>query len=386
MMHMLCKHGGGQTSTLSVHFYKYMISLTSRVHQDLDKVMQKPGAFCWWYLDLVDEMGDGMVLVWSFGLPFLPGARLRPRPVDRPALSVAVYRGGRADFYLLQQLAGTDVAMSEGWWQFGDSTIALTEHHGARRLVAKLDMPVPATRARLVGEVEAHGQGCRLSRTTCGDSRHGWSPLMTAARGTAEIVWGNTTGDAIALDGRSYLDSNASTVALDELGIDDWLWGRVGLGARELVYYVVRPEHDGEPETSMVLLVEPSGETRLVADAELSFGARRRGLYGLSHDRTLRVRAPDLDVLVEAEALVEDGPFYLRSLIRARSEKSGESGHGVAERVVPKLVDVPWQRPFVRMRRHVVGGDNSIWLPLFSGKKAGRLGRLVAQLFNAEAP
>lgn len=366
-----------------------MISLNAELHRDLHEIMQSPGGFCWWYLDLVDAAGDGMVLVWSFGLPFLPDARLRPRPLERPALSVAVYKAGRADFYLLQQLDPADVLMtgggSEAGWRFGDSTIALENDAGTQRVRARLDMPVPATRARLVGEVEAHGRRCRLPDGPPGDARHGWSPLMTAARGAARLAWGDTARDTIALDGRSYCDSNASTVALDELGIGDWLWGRVGLGARELVYYVVRAEEDGTPATSMVLLVERSGETRLVADAELTGYERRRGLYGLSYDRRLHVRTADLDVHVTTRSLVDDGPFYLRSLIRARCEKSGESGHGVAERVVPKLVDVPWQRPFVRMRRHVVGGDNSIWLPLFSGKKSGRLGRLVAQWFAAEA-
>ena len=36
-------------------------------------LLDVPGGFLWCYLDLVDATGDGLVLVVSFGLPFLPG-------------------------------------------------------------------------------------------------------------------------------------------------------------------------------------------------------------------------------------------------------------------------------------------------------------------------
>ena len=50
-----------------------MLSLTSP-DTPLDRtLLDVAGGFAWWYLDLVDERGDGLVLIWSFGLPFLPG-------------------------------------------------------------------------------------------------------------------------------------------------------------------------------------------------------------------------------------------------------------------------------------------------------------------------
>ena len=71
------------------------------------RALDVPGGFLWWYVDLVDDHGDGLVLIASFGLPFLPGlldaarrgAPLAPR--ERPALSLALYRGGKTSFYVL---------------------------------------------------------------------------------------------------------------------------------------------------------------------------------------------------------------------------------------------------------------------------------------------
>ena len=84
-----------------------MISLTPPRHLRPPATLQSSGGFLWWYLDLTDDDGNGMVLIWSFGLPFLPGlaseARAgRPKqPAESPSVNVVLYRNGRADFCLL---------------------------------------------------------------------------------------------------------------------------------------------------------------------------------------------------------------------------------------------------------------------------------------------
>ena len=37
-------------------------------------MLETPGSLVWWYVDLVDDHGNGAVCIWSFGLPFLPGS------------------------------------------------------------------------------------------------------------------------------------------------------------------------------------------------------------------------------------------------------------------------------------------------------------------------
>ena len=70
-------------------------------------VIHQPGGFAWWYAELLDDKGNGMVLIWSFGLPFLPGYKSandsgKPEtPLSRPSLNVALYEAGEPSFYLL---------------------------------------------------------------------------------------------------------------------------------------------------------------------------------------------------------------------------------------------------------------------------------------------
>lgn len=57
---------------------------------------------------------------------------------------------------------------------------------------------------------------------------------------------------------------------------------------------------------------------------------------------------------------------------RARDWAGAPVGFGIYEFVQPGRIDLPWQRPFVRMRTHRVGDENSALLPLFSGWEMGR--------------
>ena len=79
---------------------------------------------------------------------------------------------------------------------------------------------------------------------------------------------------------------------------------------------------------------------------------------------------------VDYAKLVDDGPFYQRYWVKGR-RGDGATGHGFAEVVRPELVDLGWQRPFVRMRTHSLKGQNSLFLPLFNGPLDGGWRRLA---------
>jgi hypothetical protein len=137
------------------------------------------GAFVWWYVDLVDRSGNGAVLLWSFGLPFLPGRR-ESRPRNRPALNLAVYENGRAAFYLLQEL---DPARCEwdgaGRWSLEDTRIERRDGGNRVRIDADLRLSIP-NGGSAVGELQLEGP----LRTGGGDDRdplHSWEPVSVGA-------------------------------------------------------------------------------------------------------------------------------------------------------------------------------------------------------------
>ena len=53
-------------------------------------------SFSWWYIDVLNEQGDGCVCIFSRGLPFLPASDT-PKS-DRYAVNVVIYKDGKEVF------------------------------------------------------------------------------------------------------------------------------------------------------------------------------------------------------------------------------------------------------------------------------------------------
>jgi len=355
-----------------------MLSVRHSDRETLRKVLASEGGFAWWYVDLVDDEGNGAVLIWFFGLPFLPDARRHPAPATRPGINLVTYEAGRPSGYVLQQLSPDDVSWEPGSlsWRFADTLLEAEVDEQRVRLTGRIDLALPSPGGRWRGEFDVEGPRCRFDDAEEAGGEHGWSPFTCFARGKLDL---RAPGRApFSLDGRAYFDTNASERPLHGLGIADWRWGRYAFADHELIYYLVWPEQKGEPSIQWLLRVEPSGQMMVHDNPRCELERPRRNLYGLTFPRALRLSSDDgLEVTVRHRHVVDEGPFYLRFISEARHEVTGETGRGMAERVVPPRVDRPWQRPFVKMRRHEVGGSNSMWLPLFSGPREQRWSRLL---------
>lgn len=363
------------------------------------ELLHAPGGFAWWYADLVTEEGDGVVLIWSYGLPFLPGyadAARRgraQRPLDRPSANVVVYRRGVPVFYLLQEYpaAGEPESLETEQW-IGRSRFARWVAEGRFTLEAELDCALPGTRARLRGTVRVEGtaRGAGDDAGSLADAPHVWTPLSGPAWGTAELDVGGRP--VPRLRGRAYHDRNGGRVPLHELGIGRWAWGRVPLADRERIYYLLWPRTESPPpfrrpkdaETAPLCLgvdVWADGRTeRVVLSAEMAPGGR--GMGGVRWPARIVLRAEGRPWLeVRHRRVADDGPFYLRLLSEGRAP-GGETAAGWSEICHPDRVDLALHRPLVRMRVHRASGPNSFWLPLFAGPREGRVGRLLRQLLG----
>lgn len=361
-----------------------MLSLATESTHELARALASPGGFAWWYADFVDDDGRALVLIWSFGLPFLAGSRTRALPADRPAVSLATYERGRCSFYLLQTYAPHAARVEgEGRVRLGDSRFAVTRTDGEVALEAELDLALPGG-AWLRGAVHARGPGCRAPAAeadACASPQR-WAPTLGAANGCAELR--TSCGSDFRMRGRAYVDGNTSPLPLHELGIASWRWGRVALPGRDLIFYFVDPEGGRAEPVRLVLEVDREGRMTEHRVSSHWFGPRRDG-FGLRFHSGLRLSSPTgLDVELRFSAPIDRGPFYLRFALEAETRR-GERGRGLAELAVPKQVDRAWQRPFIRMRTHATQGPNSAWLPLFCGPAEGRIRRLLAQRLPARA-
>jgi carotenoid 1,2-hydratase len=263
--------------------------------------------------------------------------------------------------------------------QIGGCTFRRTVDGGGCTLGAVLDCALPGTGERLTGTFRVTGAARAGDADASAEGApHVWTPLTGPAMGDVSLDVGGRP--LVRLAGRGYHDRNHGSVPLHALGIGRWMWGRVPLAGRELVYYLLWPSGPGAPIFLGVELDE-AGRTS-VFDLEVEMGPERRELGGVARPERLALRRGGrLWLDVAHRATVDAGPFYLRLLTDARSI-TGEAAAGWSEVCVPGRVDLAAHRPFVRMRVHHAAGPNSPWLPLFTGPRQGRARRLLRHLFS----
>lgn len=370
-----------------------MIELSSADRPPDPAVLHSPGGFTWFYVDLIDDQGRGATVIWSWGLPFLPGYVGAARaghpeiPINRPSVNVVVYAGGRERFYLLSELPAEDCEWSADGrsWRLGGCVFRWTDTPAAasgaapiRTLQASLDLDLP-TGGRVTGELRVRGalrRDCPDRATTADStSTHLWTPMVAASRGCLEL---RTPGGEFRVQGRAYHDRNSAARPLNGLGIQRWWWGRLALPDRDLIFYRLIPSEAAATARDLIVEIGTDGACRVREDAEILMGRLRRSAWGLRWPASADFADPDgVPVHVEVSALLDNGPFYQRYLLRGRCGE--HQAHGVGENVVPDRVDTDLLRPLVRMRVHRPGGTNSMWLPLFSGDSEGRVRRLLGR-------
>jgi carotenoid 1,2-hydratase len=362
-----------------------MIHVTHATDSAPTALLREPGAFAWWYVDVVDDEGNGAVLIWSWGLPFLPGytdaarRQTAQRAEQRPSLNVAFYRQGRPAFYLLREIEPGDAAWSGPVaageverWTFGQSVIERVVEGDSVTLGATLDLDMTGG-VRLTGRFDLTGARSRIEPApTPHASPHLWGPVAPHAAGRATI---EVDGDALAVEGLAYHDRNWSPRPLDQLGIERWTWARVPMGDESLLLYLLEP-HGAAPPTAIVRRLHADGRVLGGHDAQVSVESHRRDLFGVSMPSRLTVRDGDDELTLAVTSVVDRGPFYLRALVEARRDRR-LLGAGWAECVVPDRIDLPRHRPLVRMAVDAGPGRSSFWLPLFSGLRQTRLRRLL---------
>jgi carotenoid 1,2-hydratase len=399
-----------------------MIHIGSAGREMDERFLRAPGGFAWWYLDLVSPDGDGLVLIWSYGLPFLPGyadaaRRGEPEvPVARPSVNLVVYRQGKPVFYLLQEhdpdppslsgcgtrsaepgtepLVSADTAfgyrrsepaaLMEPVMRIGASRFASRVEGGRRVVEARLDCGLPGTSERLTGTVRVDGvaRGADGHAPDPPDEPHVWTPLTGPATGEAVLRVGERL--LARLSGRAYHDRNGGAVPLHELGLDHWMWGRLPFAERERIYYLLWPRDAREPLRCIGVEIDAQGRERRLEALRVERQAERRTLAGLRWAERLRLYDGDrLWLEVKHRRVADSGPFYLRFLSEATAA-DGEHALGWGELCYPDRVDLAVHRPFVRMRVHRERGGNSMWLPLFTGPREDRVRRLLRHALTAE--
>ena len=136
-----------------------MITLDDPDRHTPRAVLDSAGGFAWWYAEILDANGTGIVVIWSFGLPFLPGyldasRTHRPqRPGARPSVNVCVYDEGQLVYYVLREYDPQSVSWTDGVFRFGETTFEVERGN----LRATLNVALEGSDERLMGSLELSG-------------------------------------------------------------------------------------------------------------------------------------------------------------------------------------------------------------------------------------
>ena len=356
-----------------------LIQLSPPTHRLPLDLLAAPGGFVWWYFDAVDAQGNGAVVIWAWGLPFLPGYASASRkgfpelPAARPSVNVVFYRDGKEDFYLLQEYAA-DRARWDGdsTWHLGDSRFHSYVEGDQRVLEIDLDLDVPAYAEKLRGSIRMQGPARQSASNESANPDHDWSPLAGPAQAWVSASHGDQKWE---FSGRGYHDRNGGRVPMHDQGIREWIWGRIPFKGFERIFYLTWP-HSGDPEFQGLDILN-DGTTRQSQPLRVEIDHRQQSLAGPTYPRSIRLLHGDtIWMKIEVKHVLDEGPFYLRFMVDGHAE--GQSARGISELMPPDKIDTNMMRPLVRMRIHQAQAKNSIWLPLFCGPKAGRVGRLLS--------
>ena len=332
-------------------------------------LIQKAGALVWWYVDLVDELGNGAVCIWSYGLPFLPGvvsAARRGAPLvaaTRPSWNLAIYRDGRPDFYVLQEVDPQACTWEPGHWAMGGCRFTQVVQDGRLRLDIEFDSQLAGPRLPVQGHLTMQGPlRTGLGSAEARNPRHSWEPLCL---GSAEGQLSLSCGDYRAhVAGRAYHDRNGGAAPLSEIGLSAWRWGRFSFPHGDLVFTTVQ----GEGE-DFVVWVDRQGRAERHEVVRAQERAFRSAWFGPAWPERIDLSTPLGPIGIHMTSLVDDAPFYQRALGTAWLD--GRLGHGIAEHVLIDRLDRWWMRPLVQMRVDR-GPRSSMWLPLFNGPRQHR--------------
>lgn len=349
-----------------------MIQLAPATMRASEEVVRQAGGYAWWHLNLLNESGDGLTLSWSFGLPLLSGLRRgRAPPLSRPALTLAIHRGGAAAFTLVQELPPDEVDWrpESGYGLFGRSLIALQSDGSNLRLEIALDLELPRS-SRLQGKIVAEGPirfGADDPERPLG---HAWVPLMATCPGNARL----DGALRFAMDGRGGLVHSVGTSPIHHLAVSHWDTGHLVMPRHDLMWLL----HDGvrgQEGTAKVLDVAEDGRARTV-NGPFEILSFKRSWAGLRRPDRWRIHdAEGRPIEVSVRAVLESTALSQRLLLTASSGE--EQGYGIVELLAPNRLDRLWSRPLMAARVHRLFGRSSLLLPLFSGPTEGRVRRLL---------
>ena len=296
------------------------------------------GGYLWWYVDALSDDGNyGLSIIAFVGSVFSPYYRSALKrgaadPENYCSLNVALY--GRNRRWTMTERGRRSISRDAHNFTIGPSSL---QWHGDHLEIdiCEIGVPIPFS---VRGKVRVYPESLSTFCTALDDSgRHRWGPLAPCARVEVDLEKPNQRWK-----GHAYLDSNEGDEPISE-PFKEWDWSRATLadGSTAVIYDVQKKQGDDR-------LIG----VRFAQDGTIEeFVPPPRQDLELTGWRIPRRMRSEGDAPVQVIDMLEDTPFYERSVLKSRL--FGQDVISVHETLnVPRLVSPVVQRmlPF-RMPR-----------------------------------
>jgi carotenoid 1,2-hydratase len=271
------------------------------------------GGYAWWYLDATSDDGEhGLTLIAFVGSvfsPFYAAARRRgpAEAIDHCAINVALY--GRTRRWAMTERSRGAIERTADAFRIGPSRM----HWQGDALVVEIDEQTVPLPSRLRGTVRLLPLvATRHAVTLDANGRHRWRPIAPHARVELDFQ-----APALRWSGHGYLDSNHGDEPL-EAGFTSWHWSRSRQpdGTMRVFYDTVR--RDGSTQELALEFDRAGAVTTPPAPPSVALAPT---LWRI--DRRIRAAAE----LVGRVRVVEDTPFYARSMAMAANQAAPQLVH-----------------------------------------------------------
>lgn len=267
--------------------------------------------YAWWYVDALSDDGEhGLTIIAFVGSVFSPyyaSARRRAAargnagadPLDHCSLNVSIYSAGEKHWTMTERRRDA-VQRDATMLRIGPSS--LRWEGNANTLTIDIDevtVPWPSRlRGRIVLSVPNLGQA---AFNLDDRGRHQWRPLAPSARVDVQL-----DQPARRWQGAAYFDGNRGDEPL-ELAFSDWQWCRAALGDGNTAVLYDGRRRDGS-RFELGKIFDHHGNM-------LPFELPPRANLPVSAWRLARSTFSDSGFSPTIVKSLEDGPFYVRSLV-----------------------------------------------------------------------
>lgn len=327
-----------------------------------------PGSYEWWYFDGEDHKGEyQFVVIFYEGCPFSPdyirsaekhSEHIKSFAEEHPAISISVYRNGKTIFYSLSEYSKSESIFNRDKISIkvGKNSLEGFIENEQLAFALRLEETLPTGEKfsgilRFSSSIPKSGllKSDDESETT---TSHIWNLTQPKAfvKGVISINQKDRYEKPIIFEGIGYHDHNLGSEPMRN-AFKDWYWGRVHFVDMTLVYYFTNQNGKTVPKA---WLIGPDNVSIIDETTDITADGRKTNLFLLSAARRIVINFKDRKIQLNAEDVLDSGPFYYRFncsvKLTSNIEEENQLTSGIAEYIRPDRIRKRIFWPLVRMR------------------------------------